>query len=48
MIVSCYIDDCIFTASSKEELLCNVNCAMQIFDLLGLTIHVKKSILAST
>ena len=38
MLVSCYIDDCISIASLKEELLCNVNYAMQFFDSLGLTI----------
>lgn len=48
MIVSCYIDDCIFIASSPEELLCNVNYAMQFFDSLGLTIHYKKSTLVPT
>lgn len=48
MLVSCYIDDCIFIASSKEELLCNVNYAMQFFDSLGLTFHMKKSTLVPT
>lgn len=48
MLVSCYIDDCIFIASSKEELLCNVNFAMQFFDSLGLTININKSVLVPT
>lgn len=48
MLISCYIDDCIFIASSKEELLYNVNYAMQFFDSLGLTINIVKSILVPT
>ena len=45
MLVSCYIDDCIFIASSKDELLGNVNYALHLFDSLGLTIHMSKSVL---
>lgn len=48
MLVSYYIGDSIFVATSKEELLNNVNCAMQFFDSLGLTIYVKKSVLVPT
>ena len=45
ILVSCYIDDCIFLASSGEELIHNVKYALQLFDALGLTIHVSKSML---
>ena len=45
ILVSCYIDDCIFIAASKEELLCNVTYALHLFYSLGLTIHMSKSVL---
>ena len=48
MFVMCYIDDCIFLAESKEELYANVNYAMQLFDSLGLTINLGKSVLTPT
>ena len=48
MLVSCYINDCIFIASSKDELLGNVNYAFRLFYSLGLTIHMSKSVLMPT
>lgn len=45
IVVSCYIDDCIFIAASADELLKNVSYAMSLFDSLGLTINVHKSVL---
>lgn len=48
MLVSCYIDDCIFVAASKEELEQNVDYAVQFFDRLGLTVHMDKSCLSPT
>ena len=45
MVVSCYIDDCIFLAPSVDELLLNVKYALRLFDSLGLTIHTDKSML---
>lgn len=48
MLVSCYIDDCIFIGSSKEESLGNVIYALHLFDSLGLTIHMSKSVLIPT
>lgn len=46
--ILCYIDDCIFVASSVAELCTNVTYALQLFDALGLTINVKKSVLTPT
>lgn len=46
--VSCYIDDCIFLATSESELIDNVRYALQLFDELGLTVQVKKSVLVPT
>ena len=43
MIVSCYIDDCIFIAPSFDELKSNIHYAVSFFDKLGLTVHVSKS-----
>ena len=43
MIVSCYIDDCIFIAPSFDELNSNIQYAVSFFDKLGLTVHVSKS-----
>lgn len=48
ILVSCYIDDCIFIASSKEELLGNANYALHLFDSLELTTHMSKSVLIPT
>lgn len=45
MLVSCYIADCIFITSSKEELLCNVDYAMQFYYSLRLTINVQELVL---
>jgi len=48
IIVICYIDNCIFIAASEEELRDNVSSAIQLFDSVGLTINVQKSILEPT
>ena len=45
ILISCYIDDCIFIAASQEELLQNVNYALHLFDSLGLTVNMSKSVL---
>lgn len=45
VIVSCYIDDCIFIADSENELIENVRYAVQLFDSVGLTINLNKSVL---
>ena len=45
MLVSCYIDDCIFIAASQEDLLQNVTYALRLFDSLGLTVNMSKSVL---
>lgn len=47
-MVVCYIDDCIFIAPSAAELQSHVKYAMQMFDSVGLTINVKKSVLTPT
>ena len=44
----CYIDDCLFVASSVAELCNNVTYALKLFDTLGLTINVHKSVLTPT
>ena len=46
--VSCYIDDCIFLTTSEKELLENVRYALRLFDELGLTVSVRKSVQVST
>ena len=47
--MSCYRVDFIFIASSSNyELLGNVNYALHLFDSLGLTIHMLKSVLIHT
>ena len=46
ILVSCYIDDCIFIAASQKELLQNVSYALHLFDSLGLTVNMSKSVLA--
>ena len=46
--VSCYLDDCIFLAASVEELQANVSYAITLFDSLGLTVNVDKSVLIPT
>ena len=46
--ILCYIDDCIFIASTVAELCNNVTYALQLFDSLGLTINVQKSVLTPT
>lgn len=46
ILVSCYLDDCIFIASSQGELLQNVTYALHLFDSLGLTVNMSKSVLA--
>lgn len=43
--VVCYIDDCIFIAESEKVLIDNVRFAIQLFDSVGLTINVNKSVL---
>ncbi|XP_045127706.1 uncharacterized protein LOC123514122 [Portunus trituberculatus] len=43
--VSCYIDDCIFIAASIGELKDNVRYAVQLFDSVGLTVNLSKSVL---
>lgn len=43
MIVSAYIDDCIFIGHSPSELASHIKFAVQLFDRLGLTIHPDKS-----
>lgn len=48
MLVSCYIDDCIFISSSEEELSDNVDYALRLFDSRRLTIHKSKSVLIPT
>ena len=48
MTVSGYLDDCIFLAASEEELVANVSYAMTLFDSLGLTVNVNKSVLVPT
>ena len=48
MTVSGYLDDCIFLAASEEELVTNVSYAMILFDSLGLTVNVNKSVLVPT
>ena len=48
IVVSCYIDDCLFIAASADELQRNVTYAMQLFDSSGLTINVHKSVLEPT
>ncbi|KAK4303876.1 hypothetical protein Pmani_024127 [Petrolisthes manimaculis] len=46
--VSCYIDDCIFIANSDKELIDNVKYAVQLFDSVGLTVNLNKSVLVPT
>ena len=38
--VSCYIDDCIFTAASERELRDNLRYAVRFFDSVGLTVNL--------
>lgn len=45
IVVSCYNDDCIFIAPSADELRKNVSYALQLFDSLGITINIRKSVL---
>ncbi|KAK3881370.1 hypothetical protein Pcinc_014187 [Petrolisthes cinctipes] len=46
--VCCNIDDCIFIADSDKELIDNVRYAVQLFDLVGLTVNLNKSVLVPT
>lgn len=46
--VCCYLDDCIFIGASEVELIENVRYAVFLFDSLGLTVNVKKSVLDPT
>ena len=43
LITTCYIDDCIFIAASRDELMDQLRFALQVFDSLGLTVNVGKS-----
>lgn len=45
IIAICYIDDCIFVASSYDELLDHLSYAIRLFMNLGLTINATKSVL---
>ena len=46
--ILCYIDDCILIAKDKEHLMDGVRSALQLFDSLGLTINLAKSVLLPT
>lgn len=48
ILVSCYLDDCIFLAATADDLRTNVNYALHLFDSLGLIINIKKSVLEPT
>ena len=48
IVVSCYLDDCLFIAPSPDLLRAQVSYALQLFDSLGLTINVQKSVLEPT
>ena len=48
ILIVCYIDDCILMASSAQELEDNAMYALQLFDSIGLTVNVKKSVLFPT
>lgn len=48
ILIVCYIDDCILMASSAQELEDNAMYALQMFDSVGLTVNVKKSVLFPT
>ena len=41
----CYIDDCILISESEDHLISGINFALRLFDSLGLTVNVKKSVL---
>ena len=43
LITTCYIDDCIFIAASRDKLMDQLRFALQVFDSLGLTVNVGKS-----
>ncbi|KAK4321821.1 hypothetical protein Pmani_007448 [Petrolisthes manimaculis] len=47
-MIVCYIDDCILLATSAKVLEDHVKYALQIFDSVGLTINVNKSVLFPT
>lgn len=47
IMVVCYIDNGIFIAPSAADLEAHVKCDMQMFDSIGLTVNVKKSVLIS-
>ena len=44
----CYLDDCLFIASSVEVLRAQMGYALHFFHSLGLTINVRKSVLEPT
>ena len=48
IMVVCYIDDCFFIAPSAETLRKHVKYAMQMFDSVGITVNVRKSVLTPT
>ena len=48
MVVVCYLDDCLFIASSVEALQAQVGYALHFFHSLGLPINVRKSVLKPT
>ena len=45
ILVVIYIDDCLFICHSKKLLKKHVAYVMKVFDRLGLTINIEKSIL---
>ena len=46
--IICYIDDCILFSPDKKELQKGVRAALSLFDSLGLTVNLKKSVLEPT
>lgn len=45
ILVSCYLDDWIFLTTTADDLRTNVNYALHLFDSLGFTINIQKSVL---
>lgn len=48
IVVSCYLDNCLFIAPSPDILRAQVGYALHFLDSLGLTINVQKSVLEPT
>ena len=46
--IICYIDDCLLVSNDKDHLLKGINDALSLFDNLGLTINLEKSVLIPT